>query len=223
MTARARSRRKAPRTLYLVRHAIAATRGDAYPDDRVRPLTREGAARMRRAARGFARLDPGLDLVLTSPLVRAHRTAEILVSALKPAPKLEVLKVLEPGHAPAEIAAALSAYAGSRAIALVGHEPDLGLLAAWLTGAREPLEFKKGGIARFEIQTLPPGRDSRLRWFATPGMRERSGRGQGRFGAQSQTPGRTAAAPLAGSSVPCPCLCLCLPSDDRAFDAPRGR
>ena len=157
-------------TLYLVRHAIAAERGDAYPDDDQRPLTKRGTARMRRAVRGFAGLNPGVDIVLTSPLLRARRTAEILVAGLVPAPRLEALEALAPGHAPSDVAAALAGYAGSRTIALVGHEPGLGTLAAWLTGAREPFAFRKGGIARIDVNALPPGQTGRLRWFATPKM-----------------------------------------------------
>jgi phosphohistidine phosphatase len=159
-----------PRTLYLVRHAIAAERGEKYPDDRARPLTKTGATRMRRVAAGLARLRPDIDLVLTSPLVRAHRTAEILLAALVPAPRLEVLDELAPGHTPAEVAAALGRSAAHQAIALVGHEPDLGALAAWLLGAREPLPFKKGSIACVDVAAFPPGRTGRLRWFATPRM-----------------------------------------------------
>lgn len=159
-----------PRTLYLVRHAIAAARGDKFPDDGTRPLTQKGATRMRRAARGLASLRPDIDLVLTSPLVRAQRTAEILAAALVPSPRLEVLDELAPGHTPAEVAEALGRYAARKTIALVGHEPDLGALAAWLIGAREPLPFKKGGVACLEVAAFPPARTGRLRWFAPPMM-----------------------------------------------------
>ena len=57
--------------LYLVRHAIAAERGPNYPDDRERPLTSEGIARFKRVVEGLKDFDVKLDLVLTSPLVRA--------------------------------------------------------------------------------------------------------------------------------------------------------
>ena len=67
------------RQLYLVRHAIAAERGDKWPDDTKRPLTHKGAARMRQAVEGLRALGVEIDLVLTSPLVRAEQTADILV------------------------------------------------------------------------------------------------------------------------------------------------
>ena len=64
-----------PYELYLVRHGLAEERGDAWPDDTKRPLTDEGISRMRKAARGLARLGVSVEVVLTSPLVRARQTA----------------------------------------------------------------------------------------------------------------------------------------------------
>jgi len=161
---------KSRRTLYLVRHAIAADRGDKHPDDTKRPLTHKGITRMRQVVRGFATFNPRIDLVLTSPLVRARQTADIVMAGLSPAPSLNTFEALAPGHSPADVAQGLGAFVSRHAIALVGHEPDLGLLAAWLIGAREPLVFKKGAIARIDISALPPGRDGQLIWLATPRM-----------------------------------------------------
>ena len=69
-------------SIYLVRHAIAAERGDDWPDDAKRPLTHGGAAKMRRISRGLRALDPAIDLIAASPLVRARQTAEILAEGL---------------------------------------------------------------------------------------------------------------------------------------------
>src|SRR6185369_6576407 len=55
-------------------------------------------------------------------------------------------------------------------IALVGHEPNIGELAARLIGARMPLEFKKGGICRIDFEVFPPKGIGQLRWFVTPRM-----------------------------------------------------
>jgi phosphohistidine phosphatase SixA len=60
-------------------------------------------------------------------------------------------------------------------VALVGHEPDLGGVAARLLGARRPLEFKKGAICRIDVDSLPLKRPGRLRWFVTPRMLRRLG------------------------------------------------
>jgi phosphohistidine phosphatase len=157
-------------SLYLVRHAIAEERGDKWPDDTRRPLTEKGIARMREAIAGLDTLEAGIEIVLTSPLVRARQTADLLVDGLKPKPALDVLPSLAPGEAPAKVAEALGAHAGRQAIALVGHEPGLGELGAWLIGANAPVIFKKGGVCRIDVASLPPERYGQLAWLALPKM-----------------------------------------------------
>lgn len=161
------------RTIYLVRHAIAAERGEKYPDDTVRPLTRDGIARMRKASGGFATLDPKVEVILSSPLVRARRTAEILATVLGPDIAVEMCDELSPGQSPAGVARALTAHASRHVVALVGHEPDLGELAARLLGMRGPIEFKKGAMCAIELKALPPTGPGSLRWFVPPKMLRR--------------------------------------------------
>jgi phosphohistidine phosphatase len=163
------------RTLYLVRHAIAEERGPKWPDDAERPLTADGAARMRRAVKGLESLAEPIALVLTSPLVRALQTAEILSRGLGTKPDVIVAPELAPGSSPARVVAALAASRKPTSLALVGHEPDLGALAAWLIGARAPVEFKKGGACRIDTTDWPATRDSHLVWMATPKMLRRLG------------------------------------------------
>jgi phosphohistidine phosphatase len=157
------------RTVYLVRHAIAVERGPDYPDDTVRPLTPRGIRRMRQASRGFRTLDPDLEVVFTSPLVRARQTAEILREAFDDPPRLAEADALAPDQAPEEIARVLGSESSAR-IALVGHEPDLGQLAAWWVGSASPLTFRKGGIACLELSGRPGPGAGRLIWFALPKM-----------------------------------------------------
>jgi phosphohistidine phosphatase len=156
-------------TLFLVRHGLAAERGEEWPDDSKRPLTSKGMARMREIAAGLRELDVEIDLVLTSPLVRAKQTAELLVQGLKPSPALVVSSVFAPGVAPARAAEALD-FRKVRTLAVVGHEPDLGQLAAWLIGAKAPLPFKKGGICRIDFPASAAHGAGQLIWLATPKM-----------------------------------------------------
>jgi phosphohistidine phosphatase len=157
-------------TIYLVRHAIAEARGPEYPDDTKRPLTRKGKDRMRRAVAGFRTLEPGIELVVSSPLVRAKQTATILLEGLAGSPRLEQIKALAPDHSPQDVATALRKLKVDGAIALVGHEPDLGALAAWLIGSPRPIPMKKGGIARIDVPKLPPDQNGTLVWLATPAI-----------------------------------------------------
>jgi phosphohistidine phosphatase len=157
-------------SLYLIRHAWAEDRGDEWPDDAKRPLSPKGIEKMREVVKGLAELEPEIEDVLSSPLVRARQTADLLLEGLNPAPRLSIETTLAPGGSPAEIAAALSGHAGAEVLALVGHEPGLGELAAWLVGAKTPFEFKKGGICRIDVPKLPPAGSGQLRWLATPRM-----------------------------------------------------
>lgn len=161
--------------LYLVRHAPAADRGPAYPDDRQRPLTPDGEARMAEIAAGVAALGVELDEILTSPFLRARQTADILARAWHPAPKVTDLAALATDGRPADVLAALAKRSARRRLALVGHMPGLGELAATLLGLPEALDFKKGAICCLEIEALPLRRPGRLQWFAPPRMLRRIG------------------------------------------------
>jgi phosphohistidine phosphatase len=159
------------RTLYLVRHAIAAEPGEKWPDDAERPITHGGAARMREATKGLAALDVEPDVIVSSPLVRAVETAEILVKGLKSTPRLVTSPALSPGGSPGAVASALASVAKGQSIAVVGHEPNLGEFAAWLIGARRALPFKKGGVCQIDLAEWPPvARGGTLIWMATPKM-----------------------------------------------------
>ncbi len=159
-----------PFELYLIRHAIAAERGDAWPDDTKRPLTDEGIDRMRKAVRGLARLDVAIDVVCTSPLVRARQTADIVAAALDPRPALVTIEALAPGGSYAALMAEIEKHARRARLALVGHEPGLGELAGRLIGSRHAIEFKKGAVCRIDLDQIPPAGPGSLRWFLTPRM-----------------------------------------------------
>ena len=154
--------------LYVVRHDLAEERGEAWPDDTKRPLTEEGMQRMRKASRSLARLGLEIDIVLTSPLVRARQTAEIFAAGFAPHPTVVNLEVLSPGGSAAAVIAELENYSRKRRIALVGHEPGVGELAARLAGVRHAMEFKKGAVCRIDVDALPPKGPGMLRWFLSP-------------------------------------------------------
>lgn len=157
-------------SLYLVRHGLAAERGDAYPDDDLRPLTSEGESKFRKAVKGLARLDIGLDAVLTSPLVRARQTANILGDGLSNTPRVIETDALRPGARFDRLLRTVSECTGCTAVALVGHEPDLSEIAGRLIGASAPVPFNKGAVCRIDFDEWPTDQPGRLRWFVTQKM-----------------------------------------------------
>jgi phosphohistidine phosphatase len=154
--------------IYLVRHGLAAERGAEFPDDDERPLTKEGIERMRAEALGLRGLGVSLDRVLTSPLVRAVQTAEVLAAGVGCAAPLVSVDALRPGGRYEALMAAFGRLSGDRSVALVGHMPSIGEIAGRLIGASGPLEFKKGAICCIETDALPPAGAGTLRWFMPP-------------------------------------------------------
>jgi phosphohistidine phosphatase len=157
-----------PYEIYLIRHGLAEERGEAWPDDAKRPLTQEGMTRLRKGARGLVRLGVTFDVMLTSPLVRARQTAEVIASAFEPHPPVVAVDSLAPDGTYQAVLADLEKHAKRTRIALVGHEPSIGELAARLTGSRHALTFKKGAVCRIDVETIPPAGPATLRWFVTP-------------------------------------------------------
>ncbi len=157
--------------LYLVRHAIAFARdAGRWPDDAERPLTPQGEARFRAAARGLKRIVPTVEVVLSSPFARAWRTAEILAEeAGWPAPTAE--RALEAGQRATRAVTAIRALADHQTVALVGHEPNLSELAAHLiAGALDDLalEVKKGGVVCLGMEGAVRRNGAWLRWSVSP-------------------------------------------------------
>jgi phosphohistidine phosphatase len=159
-----------PTELYLVRHAIAAERGPEWPDDTKRPLTERGITRFKETVKGLRRLDVEIEEIFTSPLIRAYQTAELLSEGLTGEPPVKVLDALAPGQTSGAVMSQLAKAAKRRRVALVGHEPDLGELAAHLIGAGRALAFKKGGICRIDVGSLSARRAGSLIWFVPPGL-----------------------------------------------------
>jgi phosphohistidine phosphatase len=155
--------------LYLVRHAIAED-SSSTGRDADRALTREGAAKMRRIAQGLRALEVQLDLILTSPYVRATETADVLAAALGDVERRLLPELAAAGDIGA-LLAGLRPYREVAALALVGHQPDLGQLASQIMAGSPdvcPLPLKKGGVACFEIPSPRGNLRGELAWFLTP-------------------------------------------------------
>jgi phosphohistidine phosphatase len=160
--------------LYVVRHAVAFERDpEEWSDDCERPLTGEGERAFRRAARGLDRLVKPVPAVLSSPCVRAWRTAEILAEEANWG-EPEALEALRPGRSAKDALAALAEHGDEERLAVVGHEPMLGALCGALAGGAA-LELKKGGVVRLRVTALARG-GARLRWVLPPDVLKRLGR-----------------------------------------------
>jgi len=138
-------------------------------------LTSKGIDRFREVVKALIDLDVEIDQVLTSPLVRARQTADVLAELLPARPPVIETDTLAPGASFRSVVDMLAAYSRYARLALVGHEPGIGELAGRLIGARSPLPFKKGAVCRIDVDALPPAGPGRLIWFATPKMLRKLG------------------------------------------------
>jgi phosphohistidine phosphatase len=158
--------------LLIVRHAIAFERDRRrWRDDGARPLSPVGIRRARKAAAGLKKFSKVPDCLLTSPLIRAMQTAEILTEVAGWPQAVETPE-LSPGEPPPALMSLL-AVNGGRVVALVGHQPDLGyLLAACLLGEGGPLpiELTKNAVVCVSFDGSPGAGGGVLEWSATPRM-----------------------------------------------------
>jgi phosphohistidine phosphatase len=160
--------------LYLIRHAEAE---DSPPKggDAERRLTPAGRHDFARVVAGLRKLDPELTRILTSPLIRARQTAEILQEQL-PGPRPEEWALLAPGGSLERLLQQLREAGDS--VALVGHEPGLGRLVSLAVGGRagDGTPLRKGGVARISFDSAPKPGGGRLLWFLAPRLLRRIGR-----------------------------------------------
>src|SRR5262249_12253395 len=127
-----------------------------------------------KTARAFGKLGRKLDLILTSPLVRAVQTAEILANEARH-DEVSVLEELDPKFdADAVREALVKGAEKSATIALAGHEPQLSSALAALSGvAQADLDFKKGAIVRIDVANIADGKPADARWWLKPRSGER--------------------------------------------------
>jgi len=137
--------------LYFLRHGDAVSGEKWKGRDAQRPLSPQGVALMERESPAISLLCPGLDLILTSPLVRARQTAEIVARRLGQQNVLEVEDRLSPGFGVDELAAIIRERHVAASLMLIGHEPDFSrVISACIGGGR--VEVKKGSLIRVDLE-----------------------------------------------------------------------
>ncbi len=152
--------------VYFLRHGRAESRSAWQGRDADRPLTPEGEQALRRETRVLRDLDLALDAIVTSPLARARRTAEIVAEDLGLQGKLVEDERLAPGFDVRRLEQVLAAHEPADALMVVGHEPDFSATVAELIGGGE-IVMKKGGLARVDV-TAPVAGGGELVWLLTP-------------------------------------------------------
>ncbi len=140
--------------LYLMRHGQTMPTPEAGTDAE-RALSEDGRAEVRGVAAGLKRLGLSVDVVLTSPVLRAWQTAEVLSSALGVG--MEVCVGLLPEQDVETLMNDLALRADGRRLLLVGHQPCLErMLGVVLRTVELPVALSPAGVIWLELPEFPP-------------------------------------------------------------------
>jgi phosphohistidine phosphatase len=150
--------------LYLVRHAEAIERSGTTPDAS-RYLTTKGRLAFRKIARRVRKAGIAPAVIFTSPLLRSVQTAEILAERLKHKGDVVVAKELSPGFDLRALRSLLSGAGNPMEAAFVGHEPDLGDLAATLLALPAGGALRKGAVVAMEVDGSVPKGTAKFLWM----------------------------------------------------------
>ena len=152
--------------IFFLRHGEAGDRATWKGDDFERPLTEDGVLRMKREAKAIKALDLEIEAIVTSPLVRAKQTAEIVAKALKLKDRLIEDPDLGLDFSSMLLDRILRKHPVVNAIMLVGHDPSMSRTIADLVGDAR-IVLKKGGLACVEIAD-PRTLRGQLSWLVPP-------------------------------------------------------
>jgi phosphohistidine phosphatase len=139
-------------------------------EDSERPLTDNGRKKMRQIAKGLKALGVSIDLILSSPYVRARETAEALADTFKMKHKIAFSENLVPLGDPDLLISEINEKYSVNSIAIVGHEPNLSALTGLLISenAKVDMTYKKGGVCKLTADDLHHARAATLEWLLTP-------------------------------------------------------
>ena len=155
--------------LYLLRHGKAEPYGQAYPSDHLRPLMEKGKRRTKRSVKGMKAADVNVDLIVSSPILRARQTAEIVHDGLGIKKPIEYSDSLASGSVTG-VMSAIQAYYSYDGVMLVGHEPTLSELISTMSSGMYHVAFnlKPGGLCKLRVDTARIAQSATIEWFVTP-------------------------------------------------------
>ena len=151
--------------LIFVRHAAAIERSAEIPDE-TRYLTSEGRVFFRKTARTMLKNGLEPSLILTSPLIRAVQTAEILAETLSFSGPLAVADELASGFDIPALWKLFNEYRSADELVLVGHEPDLSSLIVSLLALPSGFNFRKGAAIKLKVDPARPEKPAIFKWLA---------------------------------------------------------
>ena len=152
--------------IYILRHGTAEPRGEQVAEEE-RKLTPEGKKGVKNVLQMARSAGVQPEVILTSPWLRALETASMAAEALKCADVKQTRSLL-PAVPPSQIWREILAHAQAKQVMIVGHEPHLSRVAAFLLDSPLPIDLKKGAILRVDVEGEESHPGGVLKWFITP-------------------------------------------------------
>ncbi len=162
----------------MIRHGKAGERNpETWPDDDLRPLTREGTAEMRLVLKSMRKMGVDFDFLVSSPLLRARQTADLAAEAWGWEEAPQESEALGHGCSLAGVLKLLAKFPPDAGVAIVGHEPDFSRIAAQLIGKAGDavIDLKKGGALGIAFDGHPAAGAGRLTFLLKPGQLRKLG------------------------------------------------
>jgi phosphohistidine phosphatase len=154
--------------IYILRHGIAEEANSGMRDAD-RALTPEGAKKLQPVMRRARAIDVQPPVILTSPYRRALETAQVAAEALRGEPKLVESRALTPDSSPELVWDEIRNHKSDPQIMIVGHEPLLSSVYAYLLGAASvQIDVKKGSLGRIDVDRFTGQPRGILRWLIHP-------------------------------------------------------
>jgi phosphohistidine phosphatase len=152
--------------VYILRHAAAEAHGPGVPDAQ-RQLTPEGKQELKAVLKQARSAGVAPEAILTSPWARALESARMAGKTLQCGRVVET-RALLPDIPPAQVLREIRAIRNAKEVMVVGHEPQLSRLAAFLLEAPLAVDLKKGALLRIDIQEKEGPPRGVLKWMLTP-------------------------------------------------------
>ena len=154
--------------IYLLRHALAGNAKPGQPDSE-RALTEEGREKLTRVLKRAHAAGVKPHAILSSPYRRALETAALAAEALGYSGEIERIRALEPDVSPYDVWDEIRRRVPDGPLLLVGHEPLLSALAAYLLNSPALLiDMKKSALVRVDCERAGPQPKCALKWIITP-------------------------------------------------------
>lgn len=153
--------------IYLIRHGEAIDHEtNSVKTDEYRFLTSKGRLTTRKVAKNLKEELSLADKIFTSPLTRAVQTAEIIATSIKFKNDVEIVNELKIGSSISQVIELIREHSTMNVIALVGHEPMMGMLVHTLSDKKDFYNFKKSGVCLIDFDVKKE--HGIYKWFLNP-------------------------------------------------------